>query len=52
MSSIRWIVQSTEPYTNKYFHSIESEAIKHAMFLNDSHNTDTYYVEKFDKKDN
>ena len=51
MSSIRWIVKSTEPYTNKYFHAIESEAIKHAIFLNDMYKTDTYYVEKTDKKD-
>ena len=52
MSSLRWVVKSTEEYTNKYIHSTESEAVKHAIFLNDLYNTDQYYVEKFDKRKN
>ena len=51
MGSVRWVVKSTEEYTNKYIHSTESEAVKHAIFLNDMYKTDTYYVEKSDKKD-
>jgi capsid protein len=51
LGSVRWVVKSTEEYTNRYIHSTESEAVKHAIFLNDTYKTDTYYVEKSDKKE-
>jgi hypothetical protein len=51
MSSLRWLVKNKYPSdTIISMHDTESKAVKAAIYLNDIYQTDTYYVEKFDKR--
>jgi len=51
MSSLRWLVKNKYPSdTIVSMHNTESKAVNAAIYLNDIYQTDTYYVEKFDKR--
>lgn len=49
MSSLRWVVKHQDDIL--WMYRYEGEAVKMAIYLNDSHQTDQYYVEKIDKRD-
>jgi hypothetical protein len=50
MSTTRWMVKNLNDDTFLDVHSTEKNAVAQAIFLNSKHDTDSYYVEKFDKK--
>jgi len=51
MGSERWVIKNSENNdTLVDMHRYEAEAVRHAIFLNDQYQTDSYYVEKFDKR--
>lgn len=51
MSFDRWIVKNAaEKDAVVDMHRTESNAVLHAIFLNDQNQTDSYYVEKVDKR--
>jgi hypothetical protein len=51
MGTLRWLVKNKYPSdTIVSMHNTESKAVNSAIYLNDIYQTDTYYVEKFDKR--